>query len=313
MAPAGAPGGDPCPQSCSGGGDRSRETPFHKHVTGGAGVDIGAALVDYIGGLTLSGGDRDGEEFSVLPWERRFIRGAFATTGHAALSVARGNGKSALVAGIAAAVVDPDGPLHGNRREAVAVASSFDQGRTIFEDVLGFLRGRHDIGARKTWRLQDSANRATIEHRASGARVRCIGSDPTKAHGLRPALVLADEPAQWDSAKADRMLAALRTSLGKVPESRLIALGTRPATPTHWFGRMLAGGGAGYVQCHAGGEDDKPLPHVHHAQGESFARPSAEPSGGAQTRGLGGEVGPRPARRVPGAEAEWRGFGCRGR
>ena len=121
---------------------------------------IPSALIDYLGGLVLSGGDRDGEPFTVLPWEARFVRGAFGQSGHAALSVGRGNGKSALVAGIASSVVDPAGPLHGNRRECVAVASSFDQSRIIFEDVLAFLRARHALADRKLWRLQDSANRA---------------------------------------------------------------------------------------------------------------------------------------------------------
>ncbi|MCE2494033.1 MAG: terminase [Alphaproteobacteria bacterium] len=187
------------------------------------------------------------------------MRGAFGRPGHAALSVARGNGKSALVAGIAAAVADPDGPLHGNRREAVCVASSFDQGRTIFEDVLAFLRGRHDLGHRGRWRIQDSANRATVEYRPTGARVRCVGSDPARAHGLRPALALLDEPAQWDVAKQDRMLAAIRTSMGKVPGSKLIALGTRPADDQHWFARMLAGAGTAYAQSHAATPTDPPF------------------------------------------------------
>lgn len=218
-----------------------------------------ARLIEYLGALTLTGGDHDGEPFKVLPWERRFVIGAFGQPGHSALSVARGCGKSAVVAGIAAAVADPDGPLHGTRREAVCVASSFDQSRVIFEDVQAFLRDRYDLSDRRTWRLQDSANRATIEHRGSGARVRCIGSDPAKAHGLRPALVLADEPAQWDRAKSDRMIAALRTGLGKVPGSRLIALGTRPADGAHWFSRMLAGQGVTYAQCHAAGPDDPPF------------------------------------------------------
>ena len=182
-------------------------------------MSLARDLIEYLGGLVLSGGDRDGEPFTVLPWERRFVRGAFGQPGHAGLSVGRGNGKSALVAGIAAAVVDPSGPLHGNRREAVCVASSFDQSRVIFEDVLSLLRGRHDLSDRKRWRVQDSANRATVEYRATGARVRTIGSDPSKAHGLRPALALLDEPAQWDAAKSDRMLAAIRTGLGKVPGS----------------------------------------------------------------------------------------------
>lgn len=210
-----------------------------------------AKIIAYMGSLVLSGGDHDGELFSVLPWERRFIRGAFGQPGHASLSVARGNGKSALVAGIAAAVVDPVGPLHGNRRECVCVASSFDQSRVIYEDVLAMLRTRYDLGDRKTWRVQDSANRATIEYRATGARVRCIGSDPSKAHGLRPALALMDEPSQWDASKTEKMLSAIRTGLGKVPNSKMIMLGTRPAAEGHWFSKALAGVGVGYAQVHA--------------------------------------------------------------
>ena len=208
----------------------------------------------------MSGGDHDGALFRILPWEKKFIRGSFATRGTAALSVARGNGKSALVAGIACAIVDPAGPLHGTRREAVAVASSFSQSRIIFEDVLAFLRARHDLSDRTIWRTQDSENRAMVEYRPTGARVRTIGSDPSKAHGLRPALVLADEPAQWDSAKRDRMLAAIRTGLGKVPRSKMICLGTRPSDEGHWFSKMLEDGGtATYSQCHGVDPDDSPF------------------------------------------------------
>ena len=169
----------------------------------------------------------------------------------------RGNGKSALVAAVAAAVVDPVGPLHGNRREVIVVASSFAQSRIIFEDVLSFLRSPHqdrpgyDLSDRSIWRNQDSANYATIEFRQSGARLRCIGSDPKRAHGLRPFLALLDEPAQWDSAKSEKMLAAIRTGLGKMPGSKLVALGTQAADPVHWFSKMLGGAGVGYSQLHA--------------------------------------------------------------
>ncbi|MCY3812455.1 MAG: terminase large subunit, partial [Gammaproteobacteria bacterium] len=211
-------------------------------------------IIRYLSGLTLAGGDHDGQPFTVLRWERRFIRGAFGVEGDAAMTVARGNGKSAVVAGLACAVADPEGPLHGNRREVVCVASSFGQAKIIFEDCLAMLRAK--VGLDKSyWRIQDSENRALIEHRASGARIRCIGSDPKRAHGLRPALALLDEPAQWDSAKADRMLAAIRTGLGKSPGSRLIALGTRPSDPTHWFAKMLEHS-ADYAQSHAAREGD---------------------------------------------------------
>ena len=215
------------------------------------------AVIDYLETLTLSGGDHDGEPFKVLPWERRFIRGAFGKVQDSALSVARGDGKSALVAGLACAVVDPDGPLHAKRRHVDCFASSFDQGRVIFDDVLAFMGEKHDLESRRLWRKQDTANRATLEYRPTGARVRCLGSDPKKAHGLRSWLALCDEPAQWDAAKRDRMLAAIRTGLGKSPGSRLIALGTRPSDEAHWFSRLLKS--AGYSQVHAARDDDPPF------------------------------------------------------
>ena len=162
------------------------------------------------------------------------------------------------MAGIATAVVTPGGPLHGTRREVICVASSFTQAKIIFEDVLAFTRGLgHDLADRSLWRLQDSQNVATLEYRPTGARLRLIGSDPKKAHGLRPFLVLADEPAQWDSAKSQAMISALITGLGKVPNSRLIALGTRPADGDHWFATMLRS--AAYTQLHAAAPDDPPF------------------------------------------------------
>ena len=175
-------------------------------------------LIKYISGLTLSGGDCDGEHFTVLKWQRRFIDGLFSQPGSGALSVARGNGKSLVwLQPWPVAVVDPEGPCHERRREVVVCASSLEQSRPIFDDSLRFLMERHDLTDRKVWRKVDSVNRLMLEHRPSGCRLRCIGSDPQKAMGLRPFWVLADEPASWDPAKRDRMVSALKTGLsGKI-------------------------------------------------------------------------------------------------
>ena len=214
-------------------------------------------LAAYIAELTITQGAGAGERFRVLPWQRRFLRGFARTDGDVALSIGRGNGKTTLIAGIACATLD--GPLMQRRAETVIVASSFTQGRVAYEHVLAFLRERkHDLDDRKAWRLQDSQNSATVEHRATGARVRCIGSDPARAHGLAPVLVIADEPAQWPGTTSERMRAALVTSMGKIDGSRFIALGTRPADPAHWFQGMLDGG-ASYAQSHHAREDDPPF------------------------------------------------------
>ena len=96
------------------------------------------ALTDYLSGLTITQGRRAGERFHVLPWQRRFLRGAFKPgAGVAALSVGRGNGKTALVAGIACAALE--GPLVVPRAETVIVASSFSQATIAFEHVIAFL------------------------------------------------------------------------------------------------------------------------------------------------------------------------------
>ena len=65
--------------------------------------------------------------------------------------------------------------------------------------------------------------------------------------------MLADEGGQWEAGKAEAMVSALRTGLGKTPGSRLIALGTLPADGQHWFSQMLRD--APYHQLHAAAKD----------------------------------------------------------
>ena len=139
------------------------------------------------------------------------------------------------------------------RGETVIVASSFSQARIAFDHVRAFMVDQ--LKDRHRWRIQDTAQQASIEDRETGARVKVIGSDPKRAHGLAPVLVLADEPAQWPPSTGERMVAALRTSAGKQPHFRFVALGTRPADAEHWFAKMLSGG-ADYGQAHAAEPDD---------------------------------------------------------
>ncbi|MDE0139352.1 MAG: terminase large subunit [bacterium] len=211
-------------------------------------------LLSYLGGLAVSQGRFTGEPLQVFPWERRFVGGLLRPgVLSAALTVARGNGKTTILSGIASATLD--GPLVVPRGETVIVASSFEQARIAFEHVLAFMGDQ--LRDKRRWKVWDTAQQARIEDRRTGARVRCIGSDPRRAHGLAPTLVLADEPAQWPPATGERMVAALRTAAGKQPLSRFVALGTKPDDPEHWFARFLDGG-ADYVQVHAARRTDPP-------------------------------------------------------
>ena len=211
-------------------------------------------LIEYLEGLTISQGEGAGERIRLFPWQKKFVREAFGQDGDAALSIARGAGKTTLMAGIACAFID--GPLRQRRAEVVAIASSFAQGKLLFDHCKAFLGER--LGDKKTWRVSDSDQTAFIEHRPSGAKLRTLGCDPRRAHGLAPSLILADEPSMWESTKSERMVSALRTSMGKLPGSRFIAIGTRPESTQHWF-QVALNGGFGYSQSHSADPDDDPF------------------------------------------------------
>ena len=74
---------------------------------------LGRQLTDWIEeNLTLTQGHRAGHPFRLFGWQRKFCRGAFRRgVKRAGLSLARGPGKTTLIAGIATAAIAPGGPL----------------------------------------------------------------------------------------------------------------------------------------------------------------------------------------------------------
>ena len=227
----------------------------------GAGVGYAcpntAALVAFVESLEVTEGALAGEAMKIWPWQRRFLRGAFAegvTT--AGLTIARGNGKTTLAAAIAAAGIA--GPLRRSRGLVLVVGASFRGSRILFRHVLAMLA--NELADRETWRVNDSTASLSIEHRPTGARLECIGSDPRRAHGFAPSLAILDEPSQWAPNASDRMYSAIKTARGKQADSRILAIGTAPASESGetWWNRMLAAGtsAATYVQKHAARRDE---------------------------------------------------------
>ena len=103
-------------------------------------LGLAEAVESYLVGLVVPQGRFAGEPFPVLPWQSRFIAGAFRDgVLDAALSLGRGNGKTTLCAGLLAATVDLDGPLNSTNAESLLVASSFGQATIAFRHVLRML------------------------------------------------------------------------------------------------------------------------------------------------------------------------------
>ena len=214
---------------------------------------LAAAVAEYIRSLRIGQGARAGEPFEVLGWQARFLRGALAPgVAEAALSLARGGGKSTLTAALACAALD--GPLAEPEAEVLVVASSHEQGQIVFRHILRFLAPKIDAG---TFRVADTVNTSRLVSRATGTLLAVKGSDPRRLHGAAPSLTICDELAQWPGTRIDEMLSALRTAGGKIRNSRLLMIGTRPADESHPFAVALRD--ADYSQVHAARPGDPPF------------------------------------------------------
>ena len=132
-------------------------------------------LAAYIETLRLCQGRYADQPFRLLPWQRRFLAGAFGQPDDAAVSLARGGGKTTFAAAIATAALN--GPLVEPMAESVIVAASFEQALIPFRHVLAFMRPAIEREPRR-WRVQDSVNRASITDRETGAMLRVIGAKP---------------------------------------------------------------------------------------------------------------------------------------
>ena len=207
----------------------------------------------YVRGLTIGQGRHAGEPFDVLRWQGAFMRGALADgVSESALSLARGGGKSTLTAALACAALD--GPLAAPAGEVLIVASSHEQGQIVFRHVLRFLAPKIEAGE---FRVADTVNTSRLTSKATGTMLVVKGSDPKRLHGSAPVLTIADELAQWPTPRIAEMLAALRTAAGKIPGSRLLLIGTRPADEAHPFATALRE--ADYSQVHAARPGDSPF------------------------------------------------------
>ena len=215
------------------------------------------ALIASLESAPIGDGDLLGEPFRCLPYQRKFLRGAFAPgVMRAGLSLARGGGKTGLASALALDSIRPDGALHRDGGETIVIASSFQQARLTFEAALRSLELLGEVGA---YRIRDQQNLADIQHRETKARLRVAGADNRRAHGWRVNLVIGDEPAQWGP-RGELLAAAIRTALGKRKGARAIFIGTRPASDSHFFARLLAEDDPSvYAQVHAAGADDPPF------------------------------------------------------
>ena len=173
-----------------------------------------------------------------------------------ALSVPRGNAKTWLFGWLGACALTPGSPLWREGVEVLGVSASFEQSRVMMNFVRESLEGNGEL-----YRSLDSGQRLAMTHTNTNTKMRILSSSGKRAMGLSQFhTIFADEPGAWEARGGTLMFDALRTSLGKLKEQRLLLIGTRaPADPDGWWPSMLdAGSGNGtHVEVLSAPDDEQ--------------------------------------------------------
>ncbi|MDQ3671488.1 MAG: terminase large subunit [Actinomycetota bacterium] len=189
------------------------------------------SALDLLSGLVLEDGRRWGEVAESFQWaDARAVLDPTSETPYHFLTRARGGSKTADLAGMGIvamlAQLPPGSRLYG-------LAADRDQGRLLVDSIQGYanrtpeLRGALDVQA---YRVVATRSASVIE---------VLAADAPGAWGLRPALTIADELAQWAATgSARRLWEAASSAAAKLSDSRLVVL-TTAGDPAHWSRKVL--------------------------------------------------------------------------
>ncbi|WP_103729938.1 terminase large subunit [Novosphingobium sp. HII-3] len=225
-----------------------------KHPWEKDGMPAADRVLAFLGTLPIVSGLRAGETMEVLDFQERFVRGVYAENEGerlvrlAGLSVARGNGKSGLLAGLSLAHLL--GPMIEPYGECYAAALDREQASVLYRMTCAYIYEVPWMAARVNIRDQTKE----ITDHESGSLWRALTSDARKAHGLAPSFWVADEVAQWRSRE---LWDNLRTGMAKRKHALGVTISTQAADDLHFWSEMLDAEPmpSVYTQLHAAPDD----------------------------------------------------------
>lgn len=180
-------------------------------------------------------GDLVGKPIKLDPFQRKFILAIYDNpvgTSSAYLSIARKNGKSALIAGIILAHLA--GPEAVQNSQIVTGARSKDQAALIFK----LARKMVDMSPELSSRIRIVPSPKEMYGLRKNVEFKALAADGTTAHGLSPILAVLDEVGQVKG-PTDAFVEAVTTAQGAYSNPLLIAISTQAPTDADMFSIWL--------------------------------------------------------------------------
>jgi phage terminase large subunit-like protein len=195
--------------------------------------------IKFLQSLKVPEGPLAGKPIKLAPFQKQFVTGALAPgISVGALSIGRGNAKTALSAGLALGeLLGEIGDTQPNREIPVG-ARTRDQARLVWNFVNGYARYLpEDVQKRLTFRR---APRLEIEYEDKNGvhLLRCLAADGKSALGGAPTLTILDERGHWAAGKGDELEHALLSGSGK-RGGRSLIISTSAPDDNHPFSKWL--------------------------------------------------------------------------
>lgn len=216
------------------------------------------AVIAFIERLTIPSGTGQGKPFKLEPFQKAFIRDIYEphtasnrrAVRRAILSMARKNGKTALIAAIVLAhLVGPEAMIHG---EIYSAANDRDQAAIVFKFARQIVELEPELAAE----IEVVPSTKTMVARRTGSVYRAISAEAGTKHGYLPSVVIYDELAQ---ARNRDLYDVLDTSFGARQEPLFIAISTQSNDPEHILSKLIDDGLSGIdpaIVCHLFAADD---------------------------------------------------------
>jgi len=204
-------------------------------------------IIKFIECLIVPSGKGSGRPLKLRPWQKRFITKVYGPhvkhedqwrrlVRRAVLSIARKNGKTALIAALVLVhLVGPEAIANG---EIYSAATDRDQAAQIYKFCCQLIKADPELQA--LLKMVDSTK--TIVCYSNGSFYRALSSEAGTKHGLNPTFVVYDELAQ---APNRELYNVLDTSMGAREEPLFMTISTQSADPQHILSQLIDDGLSG--------------------------------------------------------------------